>query len=148
MTPAPDTDSSISSTTKSPLSTVFVSVGGTTVPTVIQITATPPPDNGNSNNKIGIAVGVVVAVVAVASIIGGLLFWMRHKKRQALEEERQRHEMMTSFVTGEKPGTSYSMSDSRLDPGVMFQRRLSDGSIRDNEDYSRRILKVNNYTVE
>jgi cell wall integrity and stress response component len=32
-------------------------------------------------------------------------------------------------------------ADTRLDP-VMAQRRLSSGSIADNQDYSRRILRV------
>jgi len=34
--------------------------------------------------------------------------------------------------------------DQRLDPVLLQQRRLSDGSIADNQDYSRRILKVTN----
>ena len=41
--------------------------------------------------------------------------------------------------------SSTSVTDSRLEPSVMFQRRMSDGSIADNQDYSRRILKVNPY---
>jgi len=42
------------------------------------------------------------------------------------------------FCTG-----GYSVSDARLDP-VMAQRRVSNGSIADNEDYSRKILRVTN----
>jgi hypothetical protein len=34
------------------------------------------------------------------------------------------------------------MTDSRLDPEYFANRRSSNGSIADNEDYSRRILKV------
>ena len=118
--------------------------GGQTVQTVIEVTQTAQPSESNSGpNKVAIAVGITVAVVVVAAVIGGLFFFMRHRKNTAIENERRRHEMMTNLVAGgEKPGSSYSMPDSRLDQGFMFQRRQSDGSIADNEDYSRKILKV------
>ena len=118
--------------------------GGQTVPTVITVTTTavPSTDSGSGSNKVAIAVGVVVAVIVVAVAVGALFFWMRHRKNKAIEEERSRLQTMTNTVTGEKPGSSYSLGDTRLDQGVMFQRRQSDGSIADNEDYSRRILKV------
>jgi cell wall integrity and stress response component len=51
---------------------------------------------------------------------------------------------VSDFISNGKPPTSSSGGasfDTRLDP-VMAQRRMSDGSIADNEDYSRRILKV------
>jgi cell wall integrity and stress response component len=42
------------------------------------------------------------------------------------------------------PGTGYShMSDQRLDPEA-GARRNSVGSLADNQDYSRRILRVSN----
>ena len=118
--------------------------GGQTVPTVIEVTETAQPssDPSGGSNKVGIAVGVTVAVVAVAVVIGALFFWMRHRKNRAIQEERDRLQSMTNTVTGEKPGSSYSLGDSRLNQSVMFQRRQSDGSIADNEDYSRRILQV------
>ena len=121
---------------------IITQSGGQTIQTVIKVTETAQADSSTGPNKVAIAVGVVVSVVAVLVIVGGLFFFMRHRKNTAIENERRRHQMMTNLVAGEKPGSSYSMADSRLDQGVMFQRRQSDGSIADNEDYSRRILKV------
>ena len=90
----------------------------------------------------GIAAGVVVGVVAVSAIAGGVLFYVRKRKRRNLEEEYKQN-AAGSYNTL-KPATSSagSTSDSRLEPSVMMQRRQSDGSIADNQDYSRRILKV------
>ena len=51
-----------------------------------------------------------------------------------MEDEYRRSLAVREF--NKKPDT-----DLRLDP-VMLQRRMSDGSIADNQDYSRRILKV------
>lgn len=126
-------------------STVFVTAGGQPSPSVVSITQTAQPTAtaaAAGPNKAAIAAGVVAGLVALAGLVGGLVFYMRYKKRKALEEERQRHEAITSLVNGEKPPSTYSLADSRLEPSVMFQRRQSDGSIMDNQDYSRRILKV------
>jgi len=106
-------------------------------------TPTEKPEENKGPNKAGIAAGVVVGVVALAAIIGGIIFYLRQKKRKELEEEHRRRDL-TSFISGGKLHTSNSsMTDSRLDPEFM-NRRQSNGSIADNEDYSRRILKVTN----
>ena len=125
-------------------STVFVTQSGVQKPSVIyEVTQTATPQTSSEGpNKAAIAAGVAVAVVVVAAIVGAVFFIMRHKKNKALEEERRRHQAMTALATGEKPPSTYSLADSRLEPNVMFQRRQSDGSIMDNHDYSRRILKV------
>ena len=90
----------------------------------------------------GIAAGVVVGVLAFAGIGGGIFFYMKRKRNQEIEEEHRRNAAVSGFM-GHKPGSSgaISITDSRLDPG-MVQRRLSDGSIADNQDYSRKILRV------
>jgi cell wall integrity and stress response component len=86
--------------------------------------------------------GVVVAVVVIAAAVAGGFFYMRRKRNQEIEEEHRRNAAVSAFI-GNPPGSSSgtSMTDSRLDP-VMAQRRMSDGSIADNQDYSRRILRV------
>lgn len=95
-----------------------------------------PVDSGP--NKAGIAAGVVVGVVVIAAAAGGLWFFIRAKKRREVEEEYKRQAAINAFV---KPGsTEVSSFDTRLEPAIM--RRMSDGSIADNQDYSRRILKV------
>jgi cell wall integrity and stress response component len=61
-----------------------------------------------------------------------------------VEEEYKRQATINTFIANGKPGSSAGSSnlhDTRLDP-AMVQRRMSDGSIADNQDYSRRILKV------
>ncbi|EDN08814.1 WSC domain-containing protein [Histoplasma capsulatum] len=112
-------------------------------PTVV-VTATGQP--GKGPNKAGIAAGVVVGIVALGAIIGGGFFFMKYKKRKAVEEEYRRNATISSFVSGGKPLSSQqsSLSDSRLDQAMMSHRRQSNGSIADDQDFSRRILKVTN----
>lgn len=84
-----------------------------------------------------------MGVVAVAGILGGVFFFMRRRRNKELEEKHRRNAAISTFFPGKPPGSSggYSVSDARLDP-VMAQRRVSNGSIADNEDYSRKILRV------
>ncbi|KAK1833490.1 putative wsc domain-containing protein [Podospora conica] len=105
---------------------------GTTV-----VVTQPPKKEEKSSNTGAIAGGVVVGVLALASLVGGILFYLRRKRNREIEEEHRRN-AVNSF-TGKTP----SLTDSRLDP-VMAQRRMSDGSIADNHDYSRKILRVTN----
>lgn len=102
------------------------------------------PEEKKSTNVAGIAAGVVVGVVALAGLAGAAVFLMRRRRNAEIEEEHRRNAAVNAFINGSKPPStngSISMTDSRLDP-VMAHRRLSDGSIADNEDYSRRILRV------
>lgn len=92
-------------------------------------------------NTAGIAAGVVVGVVGLAAIIGGVWFLLRRRRqRQAEEDYRRNAAGVSDFINGGKT-TASSLNDSRIDPSFM-DRRQSNGSIADNEDYSRRILKV------
>lgn len=104
--------------------------------------------SGGGTNKAAIAAGVVVGVVVIAAAAGGIFLYLRHRRRRAVEEEYRRNAAVSSFVNGGKQPPSSaggsSFTDIRLDPSVMAQRRMSDGSIADNQDYSRRILKVTN----
>jgi len=72
---------------------------------------------------------------------------MRHRRRREIEEEFARNAAVSSFISGGKSPLSSSggsFNDPRIDPAALAQRRMSDGSIADNQDYSRRILKVTN----
>ena len=142
------------STSIAPGTTVVV-----TMPSSQQQTESPDAasgsksDGGSSTNVAGIAAGVVVGVVAIAGIGIGLFFFMRHRKRKAAEEEFKRTQvgdfMRHGGTSGEgkPPNTGYSnMSDSRLDPEA--NKRNSTGSIADNQDYSRRILRVRTRNTE
>jgi cell wall integrity and stress response component len=107
--------------------------------------ATPsltPKDDGKPNT-IAIAVGVVVGLLALAAILLGVWLLMRRRRQKQAEDDYRRNAAnVNAFVNGGKLHTSNSsMNDSRLDPSFV-DRRQSNGSIADNEDYSRRILKV------
>lgn len=78
--------------------------------------------------------------MAIAAIVAGVFFFLRQKRRREVEEEYKRQASVNQFVSGGHKSNS-SMNDSRLDPELV--RRDSTGSIADNQDYSRRILKVN-----
>jgi cell wall integrity and stress response component len=89
----------------------------------------------------------VVGLVAIAAVVGGIFLFMKNRRKRAIEEEYRRNAAVSSFMAGGKhppnsSGGGSSFTDMRLDPAVMAQRRMSDGSIADNQDYSRRILKV------
>jgi cell wall integrity and stress response component len=118
--------------------------GATGQTVVVTASSTPSLGSGSSGpSTAGIAAGVVVGIVAIAAIAGGVWFFMRARARREVEEEYKRQAAVNAFINGGKPGSSASSnSDSRLDPVIMTQRRMSDGSIADNQDYSRRILKV------
>ncbi|CAI4214695.1 unnamed protein product [Parascedosporium putredinis] len=107
-------------------------------------------DEGNkegdkkSTNVGGIVGGVVVGVVIAAAAIGGVFFYLRRKRNKEIEEEHRRNAAVNSFIGHKPPSSSggLSITDARLDP--VMQRRMSDGSIADNHDYSRKILRVTN----
>lgn len=99
---------------------------------------------GDGPNVAAIAAGVVVGVVVLAAIAGAIFFFVRRKKKHAAEEEYKRSNQVSDFMrgNGKPPQTGYSsMSDSRLDPEA-GARRNSNGSIADDQDFSRRVLRV------
>jgi cell wall integrity and stress response component len=101
------------------------------------------PVEESKPNTAGIAAGVVVGIVGLGAIMAGVWFFMRRRRQKQAEEDYRRNAAnIDQFVSGGKLHTSASsMNDSRIDPSFM-DRRQSNGSIADNEDYSRRILKV------
>lgn len=146
---------SASKTTNPPSSTsslIMTTSGGHTV----YVTPTTAPDNQGSNesnksgggtNKAAIAAGVVVGVVGLAAIIAALMFWMKRRNREKVEEEYRRNAQLSDYVSGGAAGAAGRGDgrekyghDQRLDPSA--QRRLSNGSIADDQDYSRKILQV------
>lgn len=111
-----------------------------------EATPTDAPTDNKKTNVAGIAAGTVVGVVVLGGLLGAAFFTMRRRRNAEIEEEHRRNAAVNAFINGSKPPStsgSISMTDSRLDP-IMAHRRLSDGSIADNEDYSRRILRVTN----
>ena len=140
--PEPSSSSAAPSST-APAKTSSVS-SAVSEPTAGTSESTSPDESekkGKSNTA-GIVAGTVVAVVVVLSAVGGVFLFMRRKRNKEIEDEHRRNAAVNAFI-GKPPSTSdgMSMADARLDP-VLVQRRLSDGSIADNQDYSRRILRV------
>ena len=134
-----DDSSSSSSASKTASATSSATKPAQTV--VVTAAPTETASSGGGSNTAGIAAGVVVGIVVIASAIGGGYLYMRRKRNKEIEEEHRRNAAVNAFV-GKPPGSSAgSMTDSRMDP-VMAHRRMSDGSIADNQDYSRRILRV------
>lgn len=104
------------------------------------VTKSPEATNSTSSsgpNVAGIAAGVVVGVVVIAAAIGGMWFYLRARNRRELEDAHRRQAAINAFVKSPSDAPAF---DTRLEPAIM--RRMSAGSIADNQDYSRRILKV------
>jgi len=140
------TTSSIASTTATAQPSVVTVVGGqtVTVSASADTTSIVPKVSPSGPSKAGIAAGVVVGVAAAAMMAGGIFFYMRSRRRHEVEEEYRKNAQINSFIGGKTPSSSaHSFTDTRLDP-VLANRRMSDGSIADNQDYSRKILKVTN----
>jgi cell wall integrity and stress response component len=148
----PSSTSKTSPSTTASATQSVVTVNGQTV--VVTASATAAASGGSSGgaSKAGIAAGVVVGLIALAAIAGGIFLFIRNKQRREVEEEYRRNAVISAFTQGGKHPTSSAgastFSDIRLDPAVMAQRRMSDGSIADNQDYSRRILKVIRADIE
>ncbi|KAI0965579.1 hypothetical protein F4678DRAFT_331345 [Xylaria arbuscula] len=137
------TTSSSTTTTSAPTSTTAAEATATLIETAPAASETTSKDDGSKTNVVGIAVGVVVGVVVAGSIAAGAFFFVRKKRNSELEEEHRRNAAVNAFISGGKPPRSsggMSIADSRMDP--VLNRRMSDGSIADNQDYSRRILRV------
>lgn len=109
---------------------------------VVTASASPAPSGSSSGgpSKVGIAVGVVVGVIAMAGVAGGAIFYMKQKRKREIEEEHKAQAAVNSFIGSRHSDTK---SDMRLDPSVASSfRRDSVGSIRDEVDYTRKILQV------
>ncbi|KAL5354318.1 Protein SLG1 [Pseudogymnoascus australis] len=112
-------------------------VGGQTV--IVTQSPEVQKEESSGPNKAGIAAGVVVGVIAIAAAIGGMWFFLRARNRRELEDAHRRQAAINAFVKSPSDAPAF---DTRLEPAIM--RRMSAGSIADNQDYSRRILKVTN----
>uniref|UniRef100_A0A8H7NJA9 WSC domain-containing protein n=1 Tax=Bionectria ochroleuca TaxID=29856 RepID=A0A8H7NJA9_BIOOC len=138
-------ETSSSSSAPATTSTTASKPSSTGDPATTETSGSGDQKSGSSN--LGAIIGGVVAgVVVICAIVGGLFFFMRRRRNSEIEEEYRRNAAVNAFISGSKPpgssAGSISMTDSRLDP--IKAHRLSDGSIADNEDYSRKILRVTN----
>lgn len=100
-------------------------------------------DSGGSNTA-AIAAGVVVGVCGLAALCGAGFFFYRFKQRKAAQQPGYLNTAETAEHYN-KPMSSGSMSNSRFDGDFMATRRQSNGSIDDDQDFSRRILQVRRF---
>jgi cell wall integrity and stress response component len=146
--------SSVTASAASGTSTVVpvttITAGGSTV----LVTPTPTADASTSSSSssssaapssssklsTGAVAGIAVAVVVIVAAAGvvGFFLWRR---RQAREEEYTRADDYTSSFQG--PAPVEKRVDQRLEP-VMLDKRISAASLADEQDYSRKILRVIN----
>ena len=157
--PDPSTTTVSSSTTQAPSSTssssaeptsttkAVTSTSGGQVVVVTKPVAAPAPaaptetskkSGGGGSNKASIAAGVVVGGVGLIAIVGAVFFVLRYRKRKAIEDEYRR----TAILSNYPKSLNSAGSDSRFDGMFMAERRQSNGSIDDDQDFSRRILQV------
>jgi len=137
--PKPSSSSSTSTKSSAPAQQTTVIVQGPATVTAAPEGNSSSPAKPSGGNKAGVAAGIVVGVVVIIAIGIGIFLFVRRNRRIQAEEEYQAAVAAKEFTASiRKP-----QADSRLDP-VMLQHRLSDGSIADNQDFSRRILKVTN----
>lgn len=111
----------------------------------VVVTAGSETDGANASQKdsgpntAAIAAGVVVGVVGFCALVGAGFFLWRFRKRKSVEQEYRRNAAIDHYG---KPKSAGSVSNSRFDGDFMAQRRQSNGSIDDDQDFSRRILQV------
>lgn len=137
-----DTDATSSSSSSSTTTSgvTVVTKAGETIVVTASSSASSKSSGSSSTSTAGIAAGVVVGVVGLASIIGASLFFLRRRQKRRVEDEYRRNAEINAFT--QKP--SSLSSDPRWDADYMAQRRQSNGSIADDQDFSRRILQVTN----
>ncbi|EAU36522.1 predicted protein [Aspergillus terreus NIH2624] len=117
-------------------STVVVTAASETAPVNKEDTK-----KDGSPNTAAIAAGVVVGVVGFCALVGAIFFLWRFRNRKNTDNQFRGSTNENHFG---KPMSQSSMSDSRFDGDFMAQRRQSNGSIDDDQDFSRRILQVTN----
>lgn len=136
-----DYHGSKSSTSSSSSSTDSSATGGQTVIETSDAEPTEESKKDDGPNTAAIAAGVVVGVVGFFALIGAGFFLWRFRNRKNNQAQFDRGTGVDQY--GQHMSQN-SMSDSRFDGDFMAQRRQSNGSIDDDQDFSRRILQVTN----
>jgi cell wall integrity and stress response component len=85
----------------------------------------------------GAAAGIAIGVLALIAVGVGAFFFIRRRRREDYQKQYEGSHFGSSPGSLNRPfGT-----DQRLEPG-MVQKRESVGSLADEQDYSRKILRV------
>jgi len=128
-----------------PLTTV--TAGGSTVlvtptQTADSATSSGAASSSSTSSKLstGATAGIAVGVIVIVALLGlaAFFFWRRHRTRE--EEYTKADDFTSSF---QPPAPIEKRVDQRLEP-IMLDKRLSATSLADEQDYSRKILRVIN----
>jgi len=130
------TTPSATQTKGAPSNTVYVTSGQTTI---IQSATSDTSTASAGGVSGGAAAGIAIGVLALVALGVGAFFLVRRRRRA----EYQRQYEGSGF--GSSPGSLNRPfgTDQRLEP-QMLQKRESVGSLADEHDYSRKILRVTN----
>lgn len=168
---ATDSASSASSTANNESSATGTATSHATSSTTSSPSSSPSSgsddsDSGKSGVSGGTIAGIVVGVLGAIAIIAALILLWRHRqhnRQNAYIPSKSPLGFTDPFsVRGEDKMTfggpnggggnaangalpnSFMAIDQRLNPVMLGERRLSEGSIADERDYSRKILRVAN----
>ncbi|CAN6624715.1 protein Slg1p [Trichomonascus vanleenenianus] len=136
-------------------------------------TASGPTATGGSDNKKasgvsgGAIAGIVIGVLAALGIIGATLVFLRrrqnnnhynpssdddgfkdpfgvHPSDTARDDKHSYGGSIAASTRTPSNDDNFMAIDQRLNPVMLGERRISDGSLADENDYSRKILRVTN----
>lgn len=150
-----DDQSTFSTVTKSNKETVYVTPSSSTMEESSAATSSASSEVEKSDGGIsgGAIAGIVVGVLGgIAALIAILLLWRRRNSPDAYTASRSPNNFVDPFgaraedkmAFGHTPPDAFMAIDQRLNPVMLGERRLSEGSIADERDYSRKILRVAN----
>ncbi|RCK58163.1 Uncharacterized protein in LEU2 3'region [Candida viswanathii] len=167
-----ETGSSGSSSSSS--SSSATSSSSSTTETSSESSETSTPEKKSSSTPVGAIVGGVVGGIGgLLVLVAGIWFFMRRRNRDEETDEEEFFDKPLARSNGSKKGSRKGPSaldmpmvnpfqhpaddlvrsqserrndfvDPRLNPIMMGRRRLSEGSLADETDYSRKVLKVAN----
>ena len=171
-TTSSNTQTSKTSTTSSKETQVTQSVSGSTVVVMstVAVSATPTSSASESQtqstsssstsskpskktNLIGPVVGGVVGGVGLIALVSVLFFFLRRRSSKSRDAELADSAYYDAIKrdnsTVARPLSNPFLSkeeftDQRLNPVMLGRRRISEGSLADEADYSRKILRVAN----
>ena len=106
---------------------------------IAETTVIASPTNTNSSSGIsgGAAAGIAIGILALIAIGAAVFFVVRRRRRDEYQRQYDPSNLSSSPGSLNRPfGT-----DQRLEP-QMLQKRESVGSLADENDYSRKILRV------
>lgn len=111
-------------------------------------------DHKSSGVSGGAIAGIVIGIIAAIIIIAGTLLFLHRRRGPNEAYTNNGGSPSPSFgdpfaTRGEDkmafgPVDDFMAVDQRLNPVMLGERRLSEGSLADDRDYSRKILRVAN----